>query len=630
MLGIGLIGLALRVVAAWQFGGHPLGRMAWIDEEAYWERGREILGGRWLPDRPFYQDPLYPYLLAAIMAAVGTGLPALRLALATLGSITPLLILRAGRRGLGKAEGVVAATLAALYGPFVFTDMLLEKEGLGALVAALALALTADVAARPRAAWPAVLAGLSWGALALLRSNALLVGPLGVIWCLAIGSRRPALGFAAGFALALAPVVAINAHLSKPPELIVTTWQAGANFYIGNGPEATGLINAPEFVVAHPFREADDYAAEAERRAGRHLSYGEVSRFWMVEGLKRWRDAPGASMRLLGKKFVLLLNDFEIGDNHNIDLTRLVAAPAIDLASVRFGWLLPLAAIGLARPKARRSAFWWFLVLSTAAGLASTAAFFVVGRYRIPWVPGLALLAAGGIADLAWLVRERRRRGLVARVLLLGLPAAVLAWRPTPIPAEERWAFAERRLVVASLQAGDLDAAIDALDDGRALGPEPMRRFNEMLAGSQEAAELAESIRSRLALRERFGGTPPLLRARWLRVLPSARAEARRLLDDALAADPLDPRARTELGAWWLGSSDPSARDHAAAELRRAAATDPAAAILLALLFRDRSILDAPGLGRPVAKGVRMRVARAIVREEGFTTKAQRAQRKNH
>jgi hypothetical protein len=450
-----------------------------------------------------------------------------------------------------------------------------------------------------------------------------------VVWCLAIGKKRPAVGFAAGFALALAPVVAINASLSRPPELIVTTWQAGSNFYIGNGPEATGIINAPEFVVAHPFREADDYAAEAERRTGRRLTYGEVSRFWFLEGLKRWRDAPGASLRLLGKKFGLLLNDFEIGDNHNIDLTRLVAAPALDLAPIRFGWLLPLAAIGLARPMARRSAFWWFVALSTAAGLASTALFFVVGRYRIPWVPGLALLAAGGVADLAWLARERRWRGIVARVALLGLPAAVLAWRPTPLPAEQRWAFAERRLVVAALQVGDIDGAIDALDDGRALGPEPMARFNAMLAGSQEAAELATSIRSRLALRERFGGSPPLLRARWLRVVPSARAEARRLLDAALAADPSDPRARAELGAWWLGSPEPSARDRAAAELRRAAATDPGAAILLALLRKDSSILDAPGLTGPGVKGTRMRLARAIVGEEGFTTKAQRAQREN-
>lgn len=609
MVGIGLVGLALRLVAAWQFTGHPLGRMAWIDEEAYWERGREILAGRWLPDQPFYQDPLYPYLLAALMAVIGTGLIGLRLALAALGALTPLLVLRAGRRGLGEAEGVVAGWFAALYAPFVFTDMLLEKEGLGAIIAGLALVFTAETAARRRASWPALLAGLAWGALALLRANALLVGPLGFVWCLAIGRWRPALGFAAGFGLALAPVVAINAALSRPPEFILTTWQAGANFYIGNGPEATGLINAPEFVVAHPFREADDYAREAERRTGRRLSYGAVSRFWMGEGLRRWREAPGASLRLLAKKFGLLLDDFEIGDNHNLELTRLVAAPALDLAPLSFGWLLPLAAIGLARRRAGRSPFWWFLVLATSAGLASTAAFFVVGRYRIPWVPGLALLAACGVVDVGRLAGERRWRGILGRIVLLGLPAAVLAWRPTPIPAEERWAFAERRLLVASLKAGDLEGAIDALDDGRALGPEPWARFNAMLTGSEEGAGLAEAVRARLALRERFGGTPPWLRARWLRVVPSGRLESRRLLEAALAADPGDARARDELAAWWLGSSDPSARDRAAA-LLRPAARDPAAAILLALLTRDPGILRGTGSPSP-----RRRLARAIARE---------------
>ena len=72
-----------------------------------------------------------------------------------------------------------------------------------ALVAALALVVTAratDPKRRPRASG---LAGAAWGTLALLRTIALLVGPLGVAWLLFTfrskhGIRR-ALGFLAGF-----------------------------------------------------------------------------------------------------------------------------------------------------------------------------------------------------------------------------------------------------------------------------------------------------------------------------------------------------------------------------------------------------------------------------------------------
>ena len=57
------------------------------------------------------------------------------------------------------------------------------------------------------------------------------------------------------------------------------------------------------------------------------------------------------------------------------------------------------AVLGLARRD--RSPFWWLLATSTLIGLFSTAAFFVVARYRIPWTPGLALLAGAGLVDLA-------------------------------------------------------------------------------------------------------------------------------------------------------------------------------------------------------------------------------------
>ena len=296
---IGLLGLALRVGFATEYAGHSLGRLPWVDEGAYWSRAGEISRGRWLPARPFYQDPLFPYALALMMKVAGTSVASLRVALACLGSLTPPLIFAAGRRGLGRAEGLVAGLSAAFYGPMIFADGLLEKEGLAALVASMALAASAWASTGPSrkaaTAWMA-LAGWSWGLLALLRGNALLIGPLGTIWAwsAARGRRWPAAGvFASAFALAILPASAINASVGRPPELILTTWQTGANFYIGNASGATGTYWAPDFVEANPAREGDDFEAEARRRSGRDLSPGEVSRFWLAEGLRRWRDAPG-------------------------------------------------------------------------------------------------------------------------------------------------------------------------------------------------------------------------------------------------------------------------------------------------------------------------------------------------
>jgi 4-amino-4-deoxy-L-arabinose transferase-like glycosyltransferase len=599
-LAISLIGLSVRLACGWEYSRHPLGRILWVDEEAYWNWARRISASQWLPERPFYQDPLFAYVLSVVMRGLGTdSLATLRMALAVLGALTPPLVYLAGRLGLGRAEGIVAALAAAVYGPLVFTDGLIEKEGLAALVAAAAWALTAWATSTAGGPGKVGLAGVAWGALALLRANALIVAPLGAVWWLrAPGAtkRWRALAFLGGFAVPIAPVMLINVLVARPPELLLTTWQAGANFYIGNGPEATGIYVAPDFVNPNPAYEADDYLGEARRRSGRMLTPGQSSAFWFREGLKRWRDAPGASLRLLMRKVMLLLSNEEIADNQSFELARLVAAPVLGWCMLSFGWILPCAAMGLGRWE--RSPFWWFLVLSTGAGLATTVVFFVVGRYRIPWMPGLLLLAACGLVDAARRLVAGRWLGLAMCLVGLALPAALLAWRPADLPFEQRWGQTEWSLFVADFRAGQLEPALDALDDARALGATPAGKMAEMLASGPLHDQLAASLQLAERWDQMLGHSPDadLHRARWLRQLPERRAESRALLAKGLQAHPDDPRWRREWGAWWLGElNDPAARSRAATELARAAEGprgDPSAMILLALLRRDHRWLD--------------------------------------
>ncbi len=474
---IGAVALALRLAYVLDFAQHPMGRYARVDEGAYMLRAGQIVSGAWLPSRPFYQDPLFPYVLAVFLRVCGPDPGRLRIALACLGSLTPPAVFWAGRRGLGRTEGVVAGLIAAAYGPLIFTDGLLEKEGLGALLAALALGCTAW-AAQAVAAWPVPIAGAAWGLLALVRANALVVAPVGAVWWAAAvappaGAWRVSRSvlFLLGFAAALAPATCINMVVGSSPEVILTTWQGGANFYIGNNAEATGTYEAPPFVRPNPSYEAGDFASEASRRAGRTLSPGEVSRYWFGEGLRRWKTAPADSLRLLVHKLGLLLHRFEIPDNQSPEVVRLVAAPGLAWGVIGFGVLLPAAALGLGCMG--RSPFLSFVAL-TNAGLLSTALFFVVGRYRIPWVPGLALLAGAGLVDTYRRIAAREWRGLTTRWLLLAVPAAAVAWRPMADPSPDRWGNAEIGLAIAFAQAGQLEPTIDALDDARAMiGPGP-------------------------------------------------------------------------------------------------------------------------------------------------------------
>jgi hypothetical protein len=499
--------------------------------------------------------------------------------------------------------------MTALYAPLIFADGSLEKEGLATFWTALALGLTAHLSRSGRLGLAGT-AGAPWGVVGLLRSNAILIAPLAAGW-LALGGSRPpgsgrkpgvwlALTFLAGVFLVLTPVAAINTAVSNPRELLGTTWQLGPNFYIGNGPEATGTYMAPPFVRAHPVYEAADYAVEAMRRAGRHLTPGQVSRFWLSEGLRQWEHAPLASLRLLSWKLALLTHRSEIPDNQDIEFVRIVAAPALGWGIVDFGIVFPLAVVGLARVP--RTRFWWFLSLATGLGLAATAVFFVVGRYRVPWLPGLVLLAAAGVVDLAQRIRLGDWRGLAWRLGALGLPAALASWRPQVDPVPTRWGNQLIAMAVANFRAGQLDPAIDALDLARASGPETAENVHRHVGLGPFHDLLREVIDRELGRGSGSDATAGLRatihQGRLLRQLREESARARALLEASLRALPDDPTANREWGAFLLSWPEQAGdRARALRALERASrgpGGDYRATLLLALATSHPELLQRP------------------------------------
>src|SRR6185312_15693381 len=130
--------------------------------------------------QPFFQAPLYPYLLAVLYTLFGRSLDAVYLAQILLAVAGCWALYRAGREmagGIaGEAVGLGAALLAAIYGPFFFYDAQLLKES--PAVAVTSFLLWALAAARARGGTRRWLgAGALLGILALLRENALLLVP---------------------------------------------------------------------------------------------------------------------------------------------------------------------------------------------------------------------------------------------------------------------------------------------------------------------------------------------------------------------------------------------------------------------------------------------------------------------
>ena len=420
-----LIAAAVRVGHVFAQSRLPLFDALIIDSKLYDQWAQRIAAGEWLGgDRAFFMDPLYPYVLALFYRGFGHDLLIVRLFQVGLGVATCGFVAILGWRLGGRAVGTIAALLLALYQPLVFEGGEIEKTALGVclLSAALVLATQKGIASR-------FAAGVCLAAATLARGNLLLMAPLGALYFLTDTTRnesgvRPsgpmagrAAAFLLGFVLMLAPVLWRNHHVSG--QWILTTSQAGANFYLGNNPSnSSGAFSPLPFVRPSPSHEEEDFRTQAETLAGRRLTPSEVSTFWFHQALEHIRQHPGFAAMVCFRKFTLAFSNLEVPDGWSLYLLRRYS-PALRFAVLTFGWLLPLAVVG-AVTSFRRDRRVRLLVGFLAAYAASLIIFYVHSRYRVYAVPAVAVLAALGLRWIADSLRRREWRRVLPAVLVAG------------------------------------------------------------------------------------------------------------------------------------------------------------------------------------------------------------------
>jgi hypothetical protein len=158
--------------------------------------------------------PLYPLFLRAVYSMFGAGnYTALFLAQGILSALVVVLMYATFARICGRAAGLIAAAISALYPNFIVDNLTVQTGGLSVLVVvALMAAATARMGARKKAALSAALVALG-----------ILLEPLLV--CLAPGallaSRKKKL-FVIVLLLALAPFVVIDAAREQQVEPVYT------------------------------------------------------------------------------------------------------------------------------------------------------------------------------------------------------------------------------------------------------------------------------------------------------------------------------------------------------------------------------------------------------------------------
>jgi len=395
----------------------------------------------WYPPGAYHQSPLYAYFVAGVYGVAGAHPSSALRVQALLGAATAALTYLLGRAVFSNGIGLIAGFAMALYGPSVFYESNLLREGLLAFLAtALVLALQrAGRANGSRGAWLA--SGLLFGFAVLGKPSFLLYLPVGVgylVWQGRSLDRRTlasrAAALALGLVLAFVPLVARNGAVGASP--LALTTRGPYEFLNGNASASNGCGWFP------PETRAKLLGIQAREI----LNRTEARMLPTVrETLATHRDAPLGFLALLAHKAGAFFSAYEYPNNVDYHVVRGVIPLLRLLPSF---WLVgPFAILGLAFAWRRREVR--TLLLFAAAYYVATVLFFILARFRVPVVPVLMIFAAFAAVQVGGWVRARRWRRALAAVGALALLAFLI--RPgREVPSN----------AMAAVRVGDLHAAL--------------------------------------------------------------------------------------------------------------------------------------------------------------------------
>jgi hypothetical protein len=419
VLAVAAAAVALVHGTLWWLYYRPLPKALWGDEMAYWRSATALLAGDpgWWPD-PLW-PPLYPRLLAGIMAIGGPTLLWIQVVQTGLLAAAAVVLYDLVRRLSGsQLAAAVAAVLTLGFPPLVAYAHYLWPE-IPHLFLFLAV-LWLLVARAERPLWCGV-AGVAAG-LALLTKS--LLGPFLPVLVLAAFARRPAgrwlaraLVFAAALVLTVAPAV-IEQH--RRTGRVMISDSSAFNLWVGLNDRSRTDFEID--VVTGLYRE---YAASAEGFIERDRILREKIRGYF--DTHSWagivRSHLGRQYFRLFDKDGYLTNQLPGGaavERYSAGYLRADPAVATAVRSssyLLYALLLALAPLGLALWRFQDRRWLTVLLLFVLYNLAIFFWLHVKSRYRIQLLP-VAFLGAG--CAVAWL--EARLEGKA-------VPAGAPRWR---------------------------------------------------------------------------------------------------------------------------------------------------------------------------------------------------------
>jgi hypothetical protein len=478
-----------RDVHAMVAPGHPfddgIGRQMWE---------------RWLGPHAFYQDPLYAYALAAIYAIAGARPEPVVLWQGLLGLGIVAFVFILGCALWDRAVGLVAGVIAALYAPLIFYETTLLRGALQAFLAMAAVTFTTLGIQRTRRSWWAA-AGAAAGLAALAHAtNLLLAGALALYplraWfrhrrtvqtepsprqhdqptprqpdqpssthrATPFAPGRAVLAYAAGFLLALTPLVVRNVLVGAPP------WTIGP----------AGGYGAFNFISAHAIDSDPRMGFPFSPSAARIFAATDARMLPVMRATLATHPSFGSWARRMGAKLLAFWDGWENADNINF-YYFLLHSPFVATIGIRFALLAPLGVMGLALSGRRALSP---PAAAVACGLIVGLVFFTSSRVRLTAAVALIPFAADALVETVRRIKRGQGRALAVPAAA-GLAAAIVAaapwWPREQVVRELDYITGNTIARIRGNQArqgSDTQAAVRIFDKQLSTEPEALRRID--------------------------------------------------------------------------------------------------------------------------------------------------------
>ncbi|MBD3178245.1 MAG: hypothetical protein GF417_00855, partial [Candidatus Latescibacteria bacterium] len=429
--------LAFRLIFLAGISRSPVFGIAIIDEQTYSEHALKLLETGNIREGFFWQSPFYPFFLTAVYSVLGRSIVGVKIIQLIIGSLTSGMVFLLGQRIFGRKAGVAAAVITILCGPLLFfeTKLLATSWASFWAVSLLLLILRAERSSRiPDLA----LVGICCGLAAVTRANLILFIIPALLWLAVtifrsgISPVRAAAGTGVILAALLAVLIPVSALSYMTNDNFSPLPQSGSlNLYLGNNP------NTDRTLMIRPGMEWKDLIREPTLHGARTNSesreyFARLFREYVV-------SRPIGYLTGLFSKTAQFFNSREMP--RNIDpytereFSRLYSLLIWKVGGFGFpfGVIIILAVLGIIRFGSRIpvpvSLFLVFYPLSVIL-------VFVASRYRVPYIPVLAVPAAAGLASLPGMIRESTPRRLAGTIgLIAALALAVSA--PGPFAVEK-------------------------------------------------------------------------------------------------------------------------------------------------------------------------------------------------